>query len=113
MLAHWLLGCGFVCTFCVCYVRAWVQEHCSEAIQALQRISQHWSEQMLTLTLMESNAEVLAAGAVSWVCKHTEREQRKLLGKPAHGPSCNVLRSVALHCSSLQDAAAGRMRGQA
>jgi hypothetical protein len=43
------------------------QNLCSKAIAVLQHISQHWWDQMLKLTMTESNAEVLAAGAVSGV----------------------------------------------
>ena len=42
------------------------QKHCYEAIAALRCISTHWWSQMLLLTTNESNAEVLAAGAVSF-----------------------------------------------
>lgn len=41
------------------------QEHCSEAIRALQCISAHWFQQLSVLALTEGNAEVLATGAVS------------------------------------------------
>lgn len=45
----------------------YAQEHCSDAIMALQCISQHWWDQMQLLTVTEGNAEVLAAGAVRGV----------------------------------------------
>jgi hypothetical protein len=42
-----------------------LQEHCTDAITALHCITKHWWDQMQLLTVTESNAEVLAAGAVS------------------------------------------------
>jgi hypothetical protein len=53
----------FLCCAVLCC--AVLQSLCSEAIAVLRLISKHWWDQMLFLTMTESNAEVLAAGAVS------------------------------------------------